>query len=437
MKIENAHSIMVGGYRNREEERALLERSAALVQKRNENVRRFETPETPKERNRIEGADAGLHREALTTGVTPPYEVTLSPRARLEAAPGKNPVPMAEEGVPAAKYTPVTELRTEHYAWTEKDGIVETVTAAQELAAHREQFRQEMIRGISLSIGDILEPRESYEEAYEELYNEERGGSWWTFNEETGGFTVRANVTTVQGAFGAFANRLNNYLDQFGAEDGYFDALEKALNELDPEGGDELVNQLRRMVDTVRGGQAIDTGSETFQEEVQKAIADAYGPGKEQKKAGRAKDYEEKDEPTAAGLSWLDMERQKAREEKDLLDKFTGREQDGGFASAGETLDRQRSEKPQEDGRRERLQRLEREEKPEEAPDPFLAVRKQQKSGTRLREEDRARRQAIYEGWDAVSERRGWGAVIVSVPVASPEDEAFLRELNARGEGRQ
>ncbi len=434
MKIENGQSVMMSGHWTREEERGALERAAALTQKRNENFRQFGTPVAPGEESRIAGAMDGVPRGTLADTVTPPYEVTLSPRAQEEMAREKKPA--TTDGGPVAAYTPVTELRTAHYAWTEKDGIVETVTAEEELAAHREQFRQEMMHGISQSIGTILKPYETYEEAYEELYSRERGGAWQTFDEATGAVTMRANVTTVQGAFGSFANHLNNYLDQFGAEDGYFDSLLGALNELDPGREDELVNQMRRMVDTVRGGQSIDTGSASFQAEVRDAVAHAYGVAATEKKESRPKAYEEKDKAEPAGLSYLDLARKKAEEEKDLLDKFTGEESGDKPESAGEVLARRRPEKT-ENPSRERRQKPERDDKPEEAPDPFLAAAENEKAGTRLREKDKAQRQTAYEDWNEVSERRGWGAVIFTAPVASPEDEQFLQQLNTRKEQRR
>ena len=432
MKVENSHRVMMSGNGTREEERGALERSAALAQKRNENFRRFGTPAAPDGNASIAGALSDVPRGTPVTAETPPYEVSLSPRARMASGKATNPAADSGAGVGC---TPVTELRTAHYAGTERADIVETVTAAEELAAHRERFRQEMMNGISRDIGNILKPYATYEEAFEELYNREAGASWHAFDETSGAVTTRVNVTTVQGAFGTFAHHLNNYLDQFGAEDGYFDSLLGALNGLDPGGDDELVNQMRRMVRTVRDGQTIDTGSDSFREEVRDAVAHAYGGATEEKKEHRPKAYEDKDIPEAAGLSWLDWERRKAEEEKDLLDKFTGEEQDGRPESAGEALARRRPGKTADDARQ-RRQKLEKDGKPEEAPDPFLAAHATEKSGTRLRAEDQAQRQAAYEGWDKISERHGWGAVMESVPIVTPEDEAFLRQLAARGSNR-
>lgn len=48
----------------------------------------------------------------------------------------------------------------------------------------KENFRQEMMQGISQRIGEVLKPYETYEEAYENLYAKETTGWWSSFDEK-------------------------------------------------------------------------------------------------------------------------------------------------------------------------------------------------------------------------------------------------------------
>ena len=337
-----AVQVSYGCNLSRKEEREALSKLAEVYRQQNENYRLTGRPDGLMAANERKGLLGDLPKGELRPLEAPPFSVEISPEARqiLKRSGAE------EQAADETEYFPVTEIRSEHFRWTETDGIEETITEAdgieetiteaEELAARKESFRQVFTTAISQSIGEILKPRATYEEAFDALYMRE-GVAWKSsFDDSRYGFTQI--LTPVNGAFGVLATHLNDYLDQFGAEDGYFDTLLGALDELDMGDDNALLQQMRDMVKTVRDGNTINTQSDGFKNDVKDAIVDTYVGGK--KKVSRQKEEQDgkKEETARGGLSYLDMERRKAKEEKQLLDKLMGKDSDERAASAGEVL---------------------------------------------------------------------------------------------------
>ena len=374
-----AVQVSYGGNLSRKEEREALSKLAEVYRQQNENYRLTGRPDGLMAANERKGLLGDLPKGELRPLEAPPFSVEISPEARQILKRSGAEAYAADE----TEYFPVTEIRSEHFRWTEADGIEETITEAdgieetiteaEELAARKESFRQVFTTAISQSIGEILKPRATYEEAFDALYMRE-GVAWKSsFDDSRYGFTQI--LTPVNGAFGVLATHLNDYLDQFGAEDGYFDTLLGALDELDMGDDNALLQQMRDMVKTVRDGNTI-------------------------KQDGK------KEETARGGLSYLDMERRKANEEKQLLDKLTGKDSDERPASAGEVLAQYR--RNEEDGElRDKLRKAD-EERPGEG-EPKSASTQAKPTGTPI-EKNVADRLTMYcNTWNRISERNGWG----------------------------
>lgn len=406
-----AVQVSYGGNLSRKEEREALSKLAEVYRQQNENYRLTGRPNGLMAANERKGLLGDLPKGELRPLEAPPFSVEISPEARQILKRSGAEAYAADE----TEYFPVTEIRSEHFRWTEADGIEETITEAdgieetitdaEELAVRKESFRQVFTTAISQSIGEILKPRATYEEAFDALYMRE-GVAWKSsFDDSRYGFTQI--LTPVNGAFGVLATHLNDYLNQFGAEDGYFDTLLGALDELDMGDDNALLQQMRDMVKTVRDGNTINTQSDGFKNDVKDAIVDTYVGGK--KKVSRQKEEQDgKKEKTArGGLSYLDMERRKANEEKHLLDKLTGKDSDERPASAGEVLAQYRRNEEDEE-LRDKLRKAD-EERPGEGE--MKAVSTQAKpTGTPI-EKTAADRLTMYcNTWNRISERNGWGA---------------------------
>ena len=407
MMIYNAGravQVSCGGNLSRKEEREALGKLADTYLQWNENYRQTGRPPGLMEANERKGFWEGMPKGELRPAEAPSFVVELSPEAQ------KIMKRIASDEFPAnetAEYSPVTEIRSEHFRWTEADGIEETVTEAEELAARKEAFREVFQTAVSQSIGEILKPRATYEEAFDALYARE-GVAWKSsFDDSKYGFTQI--LTPVNGAFGALATHLNDYLDQFGAEDGYFDTLLGALNELDTGGDNALVEQIRDMVQTVRDGNTIETQSDEFKNDVKKAIVNTYDGAK--KKALRQKDEKDRKREEAAqgSLSYLDMERRKAKEEKQLLDKLTGKEKSDKPESAGEVL-AQRRQSEKEGDFQDNLRKAYGQQDADEQNNRAASA-EAKPAGTPLDKEDWDRLTANYNTWNSISERYGWGTL--------------------------
>ena len=413
MIYNGGHAVQVsyGGNLSRKEEREALSKLAEVYRQQNENYRLTGRPDGLMAANERKGLLGDLPKGELRPLEAPPFSVEISPEARQILKRSGAEAYAADE----TEYFPVTEIRSEHFRWTEADGIEETITEAdgieetiteaEELAARKESFRQVFTTAISQSIGEILKPRATYEEAFDALYMRE-GVAWKSsFDDSRYGFTQI--LTPVNGAFGVLATHLNDYLDQFGAEDGYFDTLLGALDELDMGDDNALLQQMRDMVKTVRDGNTINTQSDGFKNDVKDAIVDTYVGGK--KKVSRQKEEQDgkKEETARGGLSYLDMERRKANEEKHLLDKLTGKDSDERPASAGEVLAQYRRNEEDEE-LRDKLRKAD-EERPGEG-EMKAASTQAKPTGTPI-EKTVADRLTMYcSTWNRISERNGWGA---------------------------
>ena len=396
-----AVQVSYGGNLSRKEEREALSKLAEVYRQQNENYRLTGRPDGLMAANERKGLLGDLPKGELRPLEAPPFSVEISPEARQILKRSGAEEYAADE----TEYFPVTEIRSEHFRWTEADGIEETITEAEELAARKESFRQVFTTAISQSIGEILKPRATYEEAFDALYMRE-GVAWKSsFDDSHYGFTQI--LTPVNGAFGVLATHLNDYLNQFGAEDGYFDTLLGALDELDMGDDNALLQQMRDMVKTVRDGNTINTQSDGFKNDVKDAIVDTYVGGK--KKVSRQKEEQDgkKEETARGGLSYLDMERRKANEEKHLLDKLTGKDSDERPASAGEVLAQYRRNEEDEE-LRDKLRKAD-EERPGEG-EMKAASTQAKPTGTPI-EKTAADRLTMYcNTWNRISERNGWGA---------------------------
>ena len=406
-----AVQVSYGGNLSRKEEREALNKLAEVYRQQNENYRLTGRPNGLMAANERKGLLGDLPKGELRPLEAPPFSVEISPEARQILKRSGAEAYAADE----TEYFPVTEIRSEHFRWTEADGIEETITEAdgieetiteaEELAARKESFRQVFTTAISQSIGEILKPRATYEEAFDALYMRE-GVAWKSsFDDSHYGFTQI--LTPVNGAFGVLATHLNDYLDQFGAEDGYFDTLLGALDELDMGDDNALLQQMRDMVKTVRDGNTINTQSDGFKNDVKDAIVDTYVGGK--KKVSRQKEEQDgkKEETARGGLSYLDMERRKANEEKHLLDKLMGKDSDERPASAGEVLAQYRRNEEDEE-LRDKLRKAD-EERPGEG-EMKAASTQAKPTGTPI-EKTAADRLTMYcNTWNRISERNGWGA---------------------------
>lgn len=393
------------GKMTRQEEREALGRLADTYRQYNEHYRQTGRPFDITGFNERKGLLDNVPKGELHPFEAPPFSVEISPEAQqiLKHNTLDN-LPKSE-----TEYTPVTEIQSEHFRWTEEDGIVETVTEAEELAARKEGFRSEITNAISRSIGEILKPRATYEEAFDELYARE--GVAWKSSFDDSNYGVTQILTPVNGAFGAFATHLNDYLEHYGTEDGYFDTLLNALNELDTGNDNALLREIRNMVQTVKNGNTIDTQSDEFKRDVRDAIVETYDDTKKKVRRPKDKTDDETRPPAQSGLSFLDMERRKAKEVKQLLDKLTGKEPTGNKEkpeSAGKVFAQNRQDATDADFRNKlRTVDEQAEEKPANLPRPATASKA---AGTPLSQEDTENLSAIYDAWDKISQQHGWGA---------------------------
>ena len=317
----------------------------------------------------------------------------------MKTATGLEETPVRDAGA-----FPVAEIRTEHYRWTEEKGVEETFTREEEIEALREGVRRELVDGIRRTMDDILKPYETYEEAYDSLYKDEVGIGTYSIDEEEMSVRMQSGISFHNGAFGALVGRLNDYLEQFGAEDGFFDRLSTALNELDPDETNALVNQMRSMVKTVRGGNAIQEKSESFWDEVKNAIYEEYG-----NKAGKQEEEEQKKKKEVhedpRGMSFLDMQRHEAVQEGRLMDKLLGKdeESDEGFESAGDVLAKRKPEGKDAQALEftDRLRHVEDRKEPEK---PFTFETEEPNKGTRVTEREMEAHEALKAKWEKISQ---------------------------------
>ncbi|MBQ7478475.1 MAG: hypothetical protein IJT01_06210 [Selenomonadaceae bacterium] len=383
---------------NREDELDALGKAVELYRHMNENYRLTGSPISPEEeQQRMDAILKGFASELPNTLQTAEKNgVVLKEQdfgAALKASTGLEDLPATQ-----TTYTPVTEIRSRHYKWTEENGIEETLSREEEIARTKGSIQKLLAADIGKAIENILTPYETYEKAQDTLYGRETVSGWYSMNENT--LSLDMTLKSAQGAFGILANHLNNYLEEFGAEDSFFQALSSALDELDANGDNALVNQIRNMVKTVQGGNAIHAESQEFKEEVEQAISSFYGVTGEESQEQKQKKAEA--EPTEQkGMTFLDMQRRAAEEEGRLLDELLGKEHERGFESAGDVLAKRQTEKKDTEFT-EKIRHLDEKKEPGK---PFEFLTEESDSGTPMSEEEIKMEQAFHDAWTGISER--------------------------------
>ena len=383
---------------NREDELDALGKAVELYQHMNENYRLTGSPISPEEEQQrmddiLKGIASGLPNTLQTAEKNGVVLKEQDFGAALKASTGLEDVPATQ-----TTYTPVTEIRSRHYKWTEENGIEETLSREEEIARTKGSIQKLLAEDIGKAIEDILTPYETYEKAQDILYGRETVSGWYSMNEDT--LSLDMMLKSAQGAFGILANNLNNYLEEFGAEDSFFQSLSSALDELDTNGDNALVKQIRNMVKTVQGGNEIQAESQEFKDEVEQAISNAYGftgeTSQEQKqKKAAAEPTEQKD------TTFLDMQRRAAEEEGRLLDALLGKETETGFESAGDVLAKQKTEKKDAEFT-ENIRHLDEKKEPSK---PFEFLTDEADQGTPMSEEELQMQQVFHDAWTDISER--------------------------------
>ncbi len=385
---------------SREEELAALEISVERYRKMNENFSLTGSPYDPKEeQERMAAVVSRAASGQMTVDSANGETIGLSPIQQEASSIVKTTTGLENGAVSAPLYTPVTEIRTRHYRWTEENGVEETLTHEQEIAAGKANLREFLENAVTRSIESILKPYASYEEAYDALYQKDGMSFWSVFDEETMSHTEY--LKNVNGAFGALANHLNNYLEEFGAEDSFFATLDTAVDGLiDEYGENDIVNQVRRMIATSRSGNTIDTTTDQFEKEVQDATAGTYIEEEQQLDNTSEKKTEDDSKAQKQGLSFLDIERRSAEEEGELLDKLLGKDHGSSFESVGDVL----KKRAPEDKDAEFTEKLRRAEEREETPQPIASEAEDKEPSASQPKDGVERLTAIHDGWLVVSE---------------------------------
>jgi|GEM_PF-1386480 len=394
---------------NREDELDALGKAVELYQHMNENYRLTGSPISPEEEQQrmddiLKGIASGLPNTLQTAEKNGVVLKEQDFGAVLKASTGLEDLPATQ-----TTYTPVTEIRSrhykwteengiEHYKWTEENGIEETLSREEEIERTKGSIQKLLAEDIGKAIENILTPYETYEKAQDILYDGKTVSGWYSMNEDT--LSLDMTLKSAQGAFGILANHLNNYLEEFGAEDSFFQALSSALDELDANGDNALVNQIRNMVQTVQGGNEIHAESQEFKDEVEQAISSFYGVTEETSQERKQKKAEAA--PTEQkGMTFLDMQRRAAEEEGRLLDELLGKEHETGFESAGDVLAKRQTEKKDTEFT-ENIRHLDEKKEPSK---PFEFLTEESDSGTPMSEEELKMQQAFHDAWTGISER--------------------------------
>ncbi len=389
----------------REDELAALERGIAYYQQCNERYYSQGSPYDPEaDKKRLEQIVSEIPMGEFSQVSATYKELGLPAIEQDFAIADKPPATAAATSAEvldtsASLYTPVTEIATKHYRWTEATGIEETLTQEQEIANGKSVVRQWMQGYITDTVGEILKPHATYEEAYAALYGDAVSAPVVTFNEETFCYDMRMK-NTQGGAFGVLATQLNRFLEDYGKDDSFYDTLASALNELDPQGENDIVNQIRKMINQVKGGSPIDTESESFEEEVQEAIAKTFGGSVQTAKAKQKQKQDHKQEE-AQGLDYLAMQRRQAEEEGQLLDALLGKENDKQAESAGDVL---RGRKPAGKDMEftDKLRRVDEREAPRQ---PFVFITDEEDKGPGLPAEEIQQQEQMHTAWQKISKR--------------------------------
>ena len=405
----SAGNISTGNRLTRDEELAVLQDNIDHYQKMNENFRLTGNPINPDDENaRIDAIVDNFDKGSLDASQTVRNNnIQVSNENIGGIIKSSSGLENASNNV---QYTPVTEIRTKHYAWTEADGIKETLTRTDELKEQQDNVKNAIASDIGKTIESILKPYDTYEEAYENLYAKNGVDYSYSINEET--MYIDMTGKSVQGAFGSLANQLNNYMEEFGAGDSYFGNLKNALNEVDPSNTNSLVLQIQSMIERVQSGNAIDTGSDAFQSDVQNAVASTYNEIDVEETDTKQKKSEKESDEQFEGVSFTESERRKALQEGRLLDEMLGKKSDYKTETAGDILNARRQEQPND----EMSEKIRNVDKFENTTEPFVFESESMQTGTRLSEEEIASQTTIYEAWKNIESK-----LVLNIPSETPD----------------
>ena len=387
----------------RDEELAALDQTIEKYRKMNENYARLGTPYEPMEewqqqQKRQEEILGKLPQGSLEEAGSPGEKGLYLEKQDLGEV-LKNAAGLVEFPAAKAVYIPVTEITTPHYRWTEETGIEETLTEEEEAAGWQTEIRQQVQNDVVRAIEDILKPRETYEEAERELHTEKGLAVWTSLDRET--MMYKQTFKNVQGAFGALGSYLNNFQEEFGSDDSFYSTLINSLQELDPDGDNELVKEIIKMVAKAKNGQHIAVESDEFKEEVAQAIAAFYGEEteetqKEEKQKTAAKQQEEQQ-----GMSFLELQRRAAEEDGRILAELLGRkDEEKQRDSAGEVLAGRKNTPQADEEFTANLRQLDKREKPIDVAEPDA---KEKTAATQIEKEKLQQQEKVSEMWQSIS----------------------------------
>ena len=256
-----------------------------------------------------------------------PYKVEISDEA-FALYFEKKAVPGMDASLEPATLTELASMDSAHYTWTKETGITEKMTIEEEIALRKEKaekaVQNDLSGAISQTIGKILQPYDTLEEAEKALYQEVGSGPWISYDGDYNlVYQMNKNGEQFGGLFGQLANHLNNYLEVFGKDNDYFAKLDSALNQID-DGQNSLIRQIRNMLNTVTNGEKIDTESDEYQENVTSAVTEYFDMTSPVKHAYVKKNDKHNGPQQARGLSFEELEMFSLKEDKELLDKMLG-----------------------------------------------------------------------------------------------------------------
>ena len=256
-----------------------------------------------------------------------PYKVEISDEA-FALYFEKKAVPGVDASLEPATLPELSSMDSAHYTWTKENGITEKMTIEEEIALRKENAAKavgnDLSGSISQTIGKILQPYDTLEEAEKALYQEVGSGTWISYDEDYNlVYQMNKNGEQFGGLFGQLANHLNNYLEVFGKDNDYFAKLDSALNQID-NGQNSLIKQIRNMLNTVANGEKIDTGSAEYQEDVTRAVTEYFDMTVPSKNAYVKKNDKHNGPQQTKGLSFEELEMFSLKEDKKLLDEMLG-----------------------------------------------------------------------------------------------------------------
>jgi uncharacterized membrane-anchored protein YhcB (DUF1043 family) len=247
----------------------------------------------------------------------------------------RNTLPKINLVVPADKAfrypDSIDTIKSQHYTWTAKDGLVEntaTAEGAAKVAETEDKLKNTLKQEISDTISDILKPYTSYSEAYDELKDK---NVFVNTYEHAGDSVLTANKEISGGLFGKLASQLNDYAKNFGTDDKFFEDIKTAFGVINGDSPDKnpLLGQVEKMVRYVQGGGELDVKDRKYEEDVNNAIAKAY-----KDKSGAQNVVMDKKNTAETAFktdtSYLDNLRQQFEQTAEMLDKMTAKSEDEG-----------------------------------------------------------------------------------------------------------